>query len=74
MVEVLHGAIHRLTEERGQSEEDVRYYCLILIHLFIVSAHLTDSVLKDPKTSIMPAKPKWIGFQPMIISFLFPLL
>ena len=34
-------------------------------HLFIVSAHFTDNVLKEPNISIMPANPKWIGFQPI---------
>ena len=52
---------------------DVQDYCSVFtLYLFIVSAHLTDSVLKEPKISIMPAKPKWIGFQPMIMSFLSP--
>ena len=31
----------------------------------MVSAHFTERVLKDPKTNIMPARPKWIGFQAM---------
>ena len=30
----------------------------------IVSAHLTDRVLKLPNTSIIPARPKCIGFHP----------
>ena len=48
----------------------VQHCCsIITLYLFIVSAHFTDSVLKEPKMSIMPAKPKWIGFQPMIMSF-----
>ena len=34
-------------------------------HLFIVSAHFTDNVLKEPNISIIPANPKWIGFQPI---------
>ena len=33
----------------------------------IVSAHLTERVLKDPKISIIPARPKCTGFQAMVL-------
>ena len=34
----------------------------------IVSAHLTERVLKDPNTSIIPANAKCIGFHPRAIA------
>ena len=36
----------------------------------MVSAHFTERVLKDPKSNIIPARPKCIGFQAMARKFL----
>ena len=53
-----------LNESKGQKLFSHKLQS-ISAHLFIVSAHFTDNVLKEPNISIMPANPKWIGFQPI---------
>ena len=70
MVEGLLSAVNRFTEENKDSFPFLASFSFSFSfsYLVMVSAHLTESVLKDPKTSIIPARPKWIGFQPILTS------